>query len=403
MTIASELNHTQLFSDAARERVGTIGQRRWGGGSATMPIKYTFEGGFPDPGTFPMEALADVTRRVLMTDRTALNYDFVGYGGMREVVIELERPHGGHLPKHETILITAGASQALQLAYSALPNPGDTIILEESSYIAQQVRMWKPKVEVVPMDDDGARVDALRPTLQSLAGRGVQPKFFYVVADFNNPLGLTYSLARRKQILELAYEFGFMIVEDDPYGRIRFQGESAPSFYSLDASGGHVIRIGTVSKILGAGMRLGWAISAPDVLNALRQFKQDGGTNPFAQRVTAEFLKDSLWSHIKVVTEAYRRKRDWMLDAMGRYCKDLSAWNVPEGGIFLWVETHKDVDDAKMLERALQEGVSYRPGWAFSSDGGGKKYFRLAYSFQDQEGIEEGIKRLGRAMHAAAD
>ena len=104
-----------------------------------------------------------------------------------------------------------------------------------------------------------------------------------------------------------------------------------------------------------------------------------------------------------MVTEAYRRKRDWMLDAMGRYCKDLSEWNVPEGGIFLWVETHKDVDDAKMLERALQEGVSYRPGWAFSSDGGGKKYFRLAYSFQDQEGIEEGIKRLGRAMHAAAD
>ena len=112
MTIATELNHTQLFSDAARERVGTMGQRRWGGGSATMPIKYTFEGGFPDPGTFPMEALADVTRRVLMTDRTALNYDFVGYGGMREVVIELERPHGGNLPKHENILITAGASQA---------------------------------------------------------------------------------------------------------------------------------------------------------------------------------------------------------------------------------------------------------------------------------------------------
>jgi 2-aminoadipate transaminase len=194
-----------------------------------------------------------------------------------------------------------------------------------------------------------------------------------------------------------------MIVEDDPYGRIRFKGEYVPSFYSLDATGQHVIRIGTVSKILGAGMRIGWAIAAPEVLNALRQFKQDGGTNPFAQRVTAEFLKENLWSHIKVVTDAYHRKRDWMLDAMGRYCKDLSSWNVPDGGIFLWVRTHDDVDDAKMLDRALQEGVAFRPGWAFSSNGGAKKYLRLAYSFQDHEGIEEGIKRLGRAMHAAAD
>ncbi len=403
MTTTSNLKHTQLFSDAANERVNTLGQRRWGGGSATMPIKYTFEGGFPDPSTFPMEALSDVTRRVLMTDRTALNYDFVGYGGMRKVVIELERPHGGNAPKDENILITAGASQALQLVYSAFINPDDTVLLEESSYIAQQIRMWKPNVTVVPMDDDGACVDELRQTLESLASKNITPKFFYVVADFNNPLGMSYSLERRKQILDLAYEFGFMIVEDDPYGRIRFKGEYVPSFYSLDSTGQHVIRLGTVSKILGAGMRIGWAIAAPDVLNALRQFKQDGGTNPFAQRVTAEFLKDNLWSHIKVVTESYHRKRDWMLDAMTRHCGDLSSWNVPDGGIFLWVRTHDDVDDAKMLQRALEEGVAYRPGFAFSSNGGGKKFLRLAYSFQDQDSIEEGIKRLGRAMHSAAD
>jgi len=201
MTTTTVLNHAQIFSDSARERVNTTGQRRWGGGSATMAIKYTFEGGFPDPGTFPMEALSDVTRRVLMTDRTALNYDFVGYGGMRKVVIELERPHGGNLPTDENVLITAGASQALQLAYSALLNPGDSVILEESSYIAQQIRMWKPKVEVVPMDDDGACIVEMRQTLDSLRARNITPKFFYVVADFNNPLGLTYSLERRKQIL----------------------------------------------------------------------------------------------------------------------------------------------------------------------------------------------------------
>ncbi|MCA1553192.1 MAG: aminotransferase class I/II-fold pyridoxal phosphate-dependent enzyme, partial [Chloroflexi bacterium] len=150
-------------------------------------------------------------------------------------------------------------------------------------------------------------------------------------------------------------------------------------------------------------MRIGWAIATPEMLGALRQFKQDGGTNPFAQRVTAGFLKDNLWSHIKVVTESYNRKRDWMLKALDEHCKDLSTWNVPDGGIFLWLQTHDDVDDAKLLERAMEEGVTYRPGFAFSSNGGAKKNLRLAYSFQDQEAIEKGIAALGRAMHAAAD
>ncbi len=405
MTTLTQLDYETLFSAAAVERLATMGQRRWGQGSmGGPPIKYSFEGGMPDPSTFPMEALAEVTRRVLMTDRTALGYGgIMGFDGMRDVVIELERPHGGNLPTRDNILITSGASQALHLIYSSLLNPGDAVLLEENSYIAQQIKVYHPTVYTVLVDERGARVEVLRQKLESLAAKGVTPKLFYVVADFNNPVGITYSLERRKQILELAMQHGFLIVEDDPYGRIRFSGEGVPSFYSLDPTGQYVVRVSTLSKILGAGLRIGWAIASPELLRTFAQFKQDGGTNPFAQRVAAAFLKDNLWSHIKVVTASYLRKRDAMLEAMSRYCKELATCNTPEGGIFLWVTTHEDVDPQKLLERAAQEEVAYRPGFAFSSDGGGQRYLRLAYSFQDPERIEEGIMRLGRAMHAAAD
>jgi DNA-binding transcriptional MocR family regulator len=161
--------------------------------------------------------------------------------------------------------------------------------------------------------------------------------------------------------------------------------------------------MGTVSKILGAGMRIVWIIADPELVRALQQFKQDGGTNPFAQRVAAEFWRENLWSHIAVVTASYKRKRDTMTAAMAEYCKDLSEWNNPDGGIFLWVKLHKDVDDKKLYQYSEEEGVAYRPGSAFNSNGGGKGFIRLAYSFQDPETITEGIKRLGSAMHRAAD
>ncbi len=400
----AEIDYGQLFSNAAVDRMASLGQRRGLGGVGGPSVKYSFEGGMPDPSTFPMDGIADATRRALKKDPLALNYGGVmGFDGMRDQVVELDKIHGGNVPARDNVMITSGASQALHMIYGALLNPGDTIILEEKSYIAQQVKMYYPKVETVPMDDHGPNIESLRQTLDRLKSKGVRPKFLYTVTGFHNPLGITFTLERLKQMVQLAYEYNFLIVEDDPYSRIRFTGDDVPSLYSLDAGGRHVIRVGTVSKILGAGMRIGWAIAAPDMLRALQQFKQDGGTNPFAQRVAAEYWRENMWSHIKEVTASYQRKRDAMLDAMQRYCKDLSAWNVPDGGIFLWVKLHKDVDDAKLYQYSEQEGVAYRPGSAFSSGVDGKGYIRLAYSFQDPEIIEEGIKRLGRAMHAAAD
>lgn len=404
MTTLTQLDYQTLFSDAAIDRLNTMGQRRWGQGGMLAPIKYSFEGGMPDPSTYPMEGIAEAARRVVMNDRLCLNYGgIMGYDGFRDAVVRLESVHGGNVPTRDNVLITSGASQALHLIYSTVLSPGDTVLLEEESYIAQQIKLYHPKVETVPMDEHGPRIDAMRQTLESLASKGVRPKLFYTVTGFHNPTGISFTRERLQQILDLAMEFGFLILEDDPYSRIRFAGEDVPSLYSLDTTGQYVIRVGTVSKILGAGLRLGWAIATPEVLRALTQFKQDGGTNPFAQRVAAEFWRENLWSHIQVVTESYRRKRDTMLKALGEYCKDLSAWNAPEGGIFLWVKLHQDVDDDKLLERAAQEGVAYRPGSAFSSNGGGKGYIRLAYSFQDPDIIAEGIMRLGQALHAAAD
>ena len=400
----SDINYEKLFSTAASERLGTMGARRGLGGVGGPSVKYSFEGGMPDPSTFPMEGIADATRRALQKDPLALNYgSIMGFDGMRDQVIEMEKIFGGHVPSRDNIMITSGASQALHLAYGALINAGDTVILESESYIAQQVKMYNPKVETVPIDSGGPNIAALRQKLDELKAKGIHPKFFYTITGFHNPLGITFSRERCEQLLTLAHEYDFLIVEDDPYSRIRFSGEDVPSVYSLDADGRHVLRLGTVSKILGAGMRIGWVIAEPEMLRALQQFKQDGGTNPFAQRVAAEYWREHLWSHIGEVTASYKNKRDTMMAAMHEYCKDFAKWNTPEGGIFLWVDLNKDVDDQKLQQYAEQEGVAYRPGSAFSSNGGGKGHLRLAYSFQDPETITEGIKRLGRAMAAAAD
>ena len=400
----SDFNYENLYSTAATQRLGTMGARRGLGGVGGPQVKYSFEGGMPDPSTFPMEALADATRRALQKDPLALNYGgIMGFDGMRDQVIEMEKIFGGHVPTRDNIMITSGASQALHLAYGALLNPGDTIILESESYIAQQVKMYNPIIETVAIDSHGPSIEGLRQKLEELKAKGVHPKFFYTITGFHNPLGITFSRERLTQLLDLAHEYNFLILEDDPYSRIRFSGEDVPSLYSLDADGRHVLRMGTVSKILGAGMRIGWVIGEPEMLRALQQFKQDGGTNPFAQRVAAEYWREHLWSHIAEVTASYKRKRDTMMAAMQEYCKDFSKWNAPEGGIFLWVDLNKDVDDKKLLTYSEQEGVAYRPGSAFNSNGGGKGHLRLAYSFQDPDTITEGIKRLGRAMAAASD
>ena len=397
-----------LYSAAALDRMGSMGERRWGqgggGGPGAPTVKYSFEGGMPDPSTYPMEALAEYTKKVLLSDRMALNYgNVMGFDGMRDVVVELENQWGGHKLTRDNVLITSGASQALRLIYEVLLNPNDVILLEEESYIAQQVRIMKPNVVSVPFDVQGPKLDAMRASLESLKANGVTPKFFYIVTGFHNPLGITPSRERLQGVLQLAKEFGFYILEDDPYSRIRFKGEGAPSLFSMDDTGQYVLRTGTVSKILGAGLRIGWLIATPEFLRAATQFKQDGGTNPFAQRVAAAFMKDHMWSHIKVVTNSYLNKRDTMLRALDEHCKNLATWNMPDGGIFVRLETHKDVDDDRLMKFSADEGVAYRPGKAFSSNGGGKNQLRLAYSFQDPETITEGIKRLGVAMHRAAD
>lgn len=405
MTTLEKFDFQTLYSKAAHDRMATMGQRRWGQQGMLAPIKYSFEGGMPDPSTYPMEGIADATRRVCMNDRLALNYGgIMGFDGFRDQVVRLESVFPGRKPTRDDVLITSGASQALQLVYSAFINPGDTVILEEQSYIAQQIKVYQPNIVTVPMDEHGYDVGAFRRLLLDLANKGIKPKMFYTVTGFHNPLGISFRKERYQGALDLAREFGFLILEDDPYSRIRFAGEDVPSIYSMDEAGTHVVRTGTVSKILGAGLRLGWVLAQPDMLRAFTQFKQDGGTNPFAQRVAAEFWKDNLWSHIKVVTESYRRKRDTMIAALQEYCKDLSRWNAPDGGIFLWVNLDKEVDDTKLNDYANQEGVAYRPGMAFASEPSkGKGVLRLAYSFQDHETITEGIRRLGSAMHRAAD
>jgi 2-aminoadipate transaminase len=388
------MDYHSLLSEAARYRLENSG-------SSVPQVPYSFEAGMPDPSTYPLEGLARSTERALKRDPLALNYGHrMGFEGMRDIVIALERSHGGRIPIRENVMITSGANQALHHIYGALISPGDTILLEEHSYVAQQVKMYYPNVETITMDIDGPNVEDLEAKLISLREKEIRPKFFYMVTGFHNPLGTTLTLQRSKRIIQLAKEYDLILVEDDPYSHIRFEGIATPSLYSLDDDGSHVLRVGTLSKILGAGMRIGWVIGPKKILQALQKFKHDSGTNPFAQRAAADFLEGHLWEHIDVVTKSYKTKRNAMLHALSQYCVDLCQWNTPAGGIFIWLQLQGMIDDELLARTSENFGVAYRAGSAFSSNGGGRGFLRFAYSFQDTKIIHEGIERFSNALRS---
>jgi len=207
---------------------------------------------------------------------------------------------------------------------------------------------------------------------------------------------------RRAELLKLSQQYGVPIFEDDCYADLIWDGRRPPALYALSNNGG-VIHIGSFSKSIAPALRVGYIVAPWELLSRMLAIKTDAGSGALEQMVLAEYCAPHFAAHVPKLTRGLRAKLDTLMEALNEQFGTAAEFEDPKGGIFLWVRTHDDVDDAKLLERALAEGVAYRPGFAFSSNGGGKKFLRLAYSYQDQEGIEEGIKRLGRAMHAAAD
>ena len=302
----------------------------------------------------------------------------------------------------DNVLVTNGAKHATDLALRTFVDPGDRIIVTTPTYMTtlQGFRTHGVGFISVPQDEDGMQTDILEKRLITLEANGERmPKLLFDVPDFHNPTGISMSLARRTKLVELALRFGFVIIEDDPYRRLRFDGNPIPPIKSLDHDG-VVISVGTVSKILSPGLRVGWAIGEPEIVRRMALQKSDGGSSPFNQRVVVNLMRSNKFhAHIREVRDQMRIHRDAMIDALAEH---LPAAHVrrPNGGYFLWVELPADVSGDTLATAAIEHGVEVTSGRMCFPEIDPGNFLRLAYSFVDAETIRLGIERLGAAYRA---
>jgi 2-aminoadipate transaminase len=373
------------------------------------PEILSFAGGLPAPEVFPVAEIAAAAERVLLTHGAeALQYGMTeGYLPLREMLTRHMARYGIDVTP-DNVLITSGSQQALDLVGKLFLNPGDRVLTEAPTYIGaiQAFTSYQAGCLTVPVDDEGLRVDLLEDALR--AG----PKFIYVLPNFQNPSGVTLSLERRRRLVELASHYGTPIVEDDPYGQLRYEGEHVPPLVKLDAEfhgcahgersfRGAVLYLGTLSKTLAPGLRLGWIVAPGEVIKRLVQMKQgtDLHTGTFVQMLAYETARDGfLDGHVRRIREVYGARRNVMLAALEREFPPAVRWTRPEGGLFLWVTLPPGVDSSAILQDALREKVAFVPGKPFFPGGGGAETFRLNFSYCRPDVITEGIRRLGGVL-----
>jgi len=375
------------------------------------PEVISFAGGLPAPEVFPAERFQEACQKVLQEKpHLALQYGATeGYEPLREMVARHIARYGIKA-KSENVLITSGSQQALDLIGKLLINPGDRVLVEAPTYLGalQAFNVYGADYVSVPSDDDGLRSDLLEDPLRS------GPKFMYVLPNFQNPGGTTLSEGRRHELVLLADKYGIPIVEDDPYGQLRYEGEHLTPLVVLDRENlrrdqgysiGNVLYLSTFSKTLAPGLRLGWIVAPPDVIAKLVQLKQgaDLHSSTFVQMVAYEVARDNfLDEHVKIIRSVYRERRDVMLDALSRYFPPEVTWTKPMGGLFLWVTLPAGADADKLFEAAIRENVAFVPGDCFYAPNGhsdeGRRHMRLNFSAAAPDQIREGIRRLSIAV-----
>lgn len=359
-------------------------------------ISFTF--GFPDPASLPADEIAAATTKALAErGRAALQYgDNAGYSGLIDTLIAKLRRDQGIVAGPENILITAGGSQAIALLLDAFVDWGDTICSEMPTWLGavQAFNNVGANVISIPVDAEGTDVVALERELDRLKAAGITPKFVYVISNFQNPTGVTMTLERRKKLLELVRSAGTMLIEDDAYFDLRYGGENLPAIYSLDDSAS-VVYMGTFSKTMGPGMRLGWLVGPPEVIRRITALKVDGGTNVFGAHVASDWIPQHLLPHVQELREVYKRRRDIMLAALQEHMPPGTSWTTPDGGFFIWVTLPEGIDTARMHPQVRELGVEYLPGHTCFMDGSGQNLLRLSFSFVEDEQIARGIQVIG--------
>ncbi len=365
-----------------------------------QPQIISFAGGLPAPELFPVEEIIEASVRVLREDGpAALQYSTTeGYAPLREwIAARLNKMCGTSLGA-ENILITGGSQQGLDLTGKVFLDEGDTVLCENPTYLAaiSAFRAYGCRFKEVPTDDEGMLADALEAILDTAE----RVKLIYVIPDFQNPTGRTWSAARRRCLYELAERYGVAVIEDNPYGELRFEGERLPSVKSFDASG-RVFLLGTFSKIFCPGYRIGWIAGDREVIKKYVLVKQgtDLQCNTLAQREIMRYLElFDIDAHIEIIKSAYRRRRDVAMRTMAREFPDEVSYTRPQGGLFAWATLPKHIDARKLLATSLSQNVAFVPGGAFFPNGGHENTLRLNYSNMPEERIEEGLTRLGRVI-----
>ena len=374
------------------------------------PDVISFAGGLPAPEVFPYTEIEAATERVLREHaKTALQYAATeGYLPLRELLVRHMSRYGIKV-KPANVMITSGSQQGLDLIGKLFINPGDRILTESPTYLGalQAWSAYQADYLTVPIDDGGLDVERLEAQLRG------GPKFLYILPNFQNPTGVTLSLERRRRLVELANHYGAPIVEDDPYGQLRYEGEHLPPIVQIDAElhecaraecefTGDVLYLSTLSKTLAPGLRIAWVVAPESVLSRLVQMKQgaDLHSSTFCQMVAYEVAKDGfLDRHVKRIREVYGERRNAMLAALETHFPEGVEWTKPAGGLFLWITLPAGLDSTELLREALdQEKVAFVPGASFFPRGGGERTCRLNFSYARPEAIDEGIRRLGKVL-----
>jgi 2-aminoadipate transaminase len=372
------------------------------------PEVISLAGGLPDTSSFPPKTFAaQMTRIAQESAAEALQYGPTE--GFRETVDCIVEVMGaeGMLPDPEDVIVTTGGQQAIDLLCKALLDPGDVVICEAPTYPGAIPVFCSYEAETIQIECDveGMRIEELEATLELLDGEGRRPKLIYSVPSFQNPAGVTMSLERRQRLVELARARELLVVEDNPYGLLRFGGDPLPPLYQLDG-GDFVVYVGTFSKILSPGIRLGWAVAPPPVMEKVVLGKQasDLCTSTLTQYFVREYFAEGRWrEYIESLVGIYRQRRDAMLEALRAHFPPQASWTEPDGGLFVWATLPPYIDTSDLLAKALREDVAFVPGQAAYVDGRGRNSMRLNFSGSGEEEIREGIRRIGKVIAEQVD
>jgi 2-aminoadipate transaminase len=383
---------------------------------AQSPDVISMAGGWPEADLFPVEQLDEVCHHVLThTPRESLQYGLTGgFPPLRQALAEYMTQLG--VPaKMENIVITSGSQQALDLMGRIFLEEGDTVLVENPTFLGalQSFKAYGVKFAGVPVGEDGLNVDELEELLDV-----THPKFMYLIPNFQNPSGVTMSLERRAKVVGVADRMGVPILEDDPYGVLRYEGEHVPSLVALDSARfpenaqaggyvrGNVVYLSTFSKTLAPGLRVAWAVCPPEIGQRFVMAKQgaDLHTNSLGQTIAYEFIRRGwLPGQIRRIRETYRQRRDAMCEAIAAHFPEQVRYTRPQGGLFLWVTLPDQIDAVDLLEDAAKLNVAFVPGSPFFVDGSGTNTLRLCFASVPPQVIREGIRRLGAAIEARLD